>query len=440
MLLKSKLLILNGLLLSAIIAHSAYRDIQLEKQYPGDLRNRVVGARLEKDGRLPYFYFWTPRDGSRYLDPQNRNNSHAFVSNITASPFFHELLYPICDLPQRTLSGIWMWLQYLLLAGMIWMTCGLTTDPTKKILIINAGILFTVTEAWKSLISAGQLYLFVGFLMSCIIAGLLHNKRKGILFASICAAALVLIRPIALVIFLPFIFQYKKNLLFLSAAFGGLALYGLFVFFVPFENALWKEYSRAIEMHVSYHQLQIPAAEVPPGPKVSQEEGFDFAQVEKNIAEHPIKVYSESGNVFVFYEQITHKKMPLAVMNILCALSVFSLTGIFFYIFRKNKPPLLQVLILGFTLYMLVELFSPIHRRQYNTVEWFPIVLAGFLLIHEWKKPAFLLLTLGILLNILNTPWILMRHSLGEICWLAGLLLIAFTPTENKILWKKQQS
>jgi len=32
-----------------------YRDIQIEKQYTGDLRNRIVGARLQIDGIPPYF-------------------------------------------------------------------------------------------------------------------------------------------------------------------------------------------------------------------------------------------------------------------------------------------------------------------------------------------------------------------------------------------------
>lgn len=32
-----------------ILFHSINRDIDLEKQYPADLRNRVVGARLQKE-------------------------------------------------------------------------------------------------------------------------------------------------------------------------------------------------------------------------------------------------------------------------------------------------------------------------------------------------------------------------------------------------------
>ena len=61
-------LLLNLIVLAVLLTHSIYRDIQLEKQYPSDLRNRVVGARLQKDGKDPYFYKWKKEDGFRYID------------------------------------------------------------------------------------------------------------------------------------------------------------------------------------------------------------------------------------------------------------------------------------------------------------------------------------------------------------------------------------
>ena len=48
--LKNKWIFLNLLILSGILTHSIQRDIELEKQYASDLRNRVVGARIQKDG------------------------------------------------------------------------------------------------------------------------------------------------------------------------------------------------------------------------------------------------------------------------------------------------------------------------------------------------------------------------------------------------------
>ncbi|MFI5194232.1 MAG: glycosyltransferase 87 family protein [Chitinophagales bacterium] len=431
---KNILLIPVALIWMSLIAHSIYRDIQLER-FPADLRNRVVGARLQKDGRLPYFYYWTPEEGSRYFDPESCNQLKGSASRITASPFFHQLLFPICDFPQRTIAIIWGWLQYIMLAIMIWMFWRLSDGYPKKMLVLTAGIFFTTTEAWKSLILQGQLYFFVAFLIGCIIYSLHQNKKGFILFAGICAAAMVLTRPIALVIFLPFIFQYKKHLLFLATAFAACTLYGLFVLFSPPETALWKEYARAVQAHVQYHQGEIGVILRSCEPE--DLEGINIAAVQKKIKEHPILVYSESGNVFYIYHLITGKKMSLVLLNILLVLTITLLVGFFSFFSGKNSLLLLQTLIFAFTLYMMVELFSPIYRHQYNTVQWFPIVLSGCLLTKEWKKPAFLLLALGLLLNIINTTWIPMRHTLGEIFWLAGLLLIVFTPINNRVPWKQ---
>src|SRR5438445_9849442 len=92
---------------AAVLAYALYRDIRVEQRYYGsDLRNRVVGARLIKDGRSPYFYKWRIADGVRYYDPDNfdpDNCEHDSISVITATPFFHHLLSPIADQPQSRL-------------------------------------------------------------------------------------------------------------------------------------------------------------------------------------------------------------------------------------------------------------------------------------------------------------------------------------------------
>src|SRR6187549_2846741 len=92
------LALLNYIILLSLLTHCIYRDIQLSKQNTGDLRNRVVGARLQKDGKDPYFYKWKKEDGFRYFDPANQGP--LAVSNITATPFFHDLLFPVCNWPQ----------------------------------------------------------------------------------------------------------------------------------------------------------------------------------------------------------------------------------------------------------------------------------------------------------------------------------------------------
>jgi hypothetical protein len=100
-----------------ILMHAIPRDILLEKQYCGDLRGRVVGARLIKDGKSPYFYKWKKEDSTRYYDPANFTTFK--VSNLTGTPFLHHLLFPLAELPERRISLIWLTFEYFIFFGMV---------------------------------------------------------------------------------------------------------------------------------------------------------------------------------------------------------------------------------------------------------------------------------------------------------------------------------
>jgi hypothetical protein len=442
------ILFLNIVLLVIILTHSIYRDILLEKQFPSDLRNRVVGSRLQKDGKPPYHYHWQKTDGIRYYNPQEDQwvfangrrqeliPQDSDVSKITASPFFHELLYPVCDLPQRTISQIWLWGQYIFLAFIIGMIASLTNDDQKKWLLLNIGVLFTTTEAWKSLISAGQLYLLEAFLMCCILAALAKNSKNRMIMGGICAFIFVLTRPIGIVLFIPFLFYYKKYERFLLTSLTGFIFYGIFILTNTTEKATYKDYLNGMRMQVQLHQDAengFPRVHVSEVSRFSNLEGFDIAETEKLTLQYPIEIYSESGNIFVIYYKIFHKKLPLRVLIAGMIFTVCTLTILFFLYSKRHTQQIVQILLFSLILYMIVEIFNPIYRRQYNTVQWFPLVLAGFLSLPDWKNKIFILLILGLVLNIVNLDWLPMRHTLGEFCWLTGLLILVFSTQTKQV-------
>src|SRR3954454_15695125 len=134
-----------------VFGWSVYRDIQIEQQYTADLRNRIVGARLEKDHASPYFYNWQQGDTIRYYDPSNigQPSNYLRVSNITATPFFHRLLAPLANLPQRTISRIWLLMEYCMLALCIGIALALAGNRSQKAMVLAAAALFLLTEAWK---------------------------------------------------------------------------------------------------------------------------------------------------------------------------------------------------------------------------------------------------------------------------------------------------
>jgi len=431
--LKNKWVLLNLLILAGILAHSIQRDIELEKQYASDLRNRVVGARIQKDGKLPYFFHDKPSDFPRYFNPVESPDT-TLVSGNTASPFFHQLLFPICDLSQRTFSKLWLVSEYLILFSITWMVIRLATSPQQKLLILNTAVLFTLSRAWIVHIAAGQLYLFVAFLICSVFWALMIEKKSYRILAGLLAAMLILTRPLTLVILIPFIFQPRKYVVFLTSTFVFLTLYGLFVWISPFQKSLWEQYRLAIQKHVEIHQgiskgILFPVRN--DRDYVPYLEGFSRDEIFKNIKEHPILDKDfEIGSFFKIFENITHHKLPLPILNGMNIFNLLLFSALFFYYGKKHPPSLTQVFILGFLLYMLAEIWNPITKGQYNVVQWLPMLLAGMLCLpvrENWyKQPVFILLAAGLFLTITNFRWIPDRNTLGEVAWFFALLMLAF--------------
>lgn len=418
-----------GIILIGIISlcWSVYRDVQIEKLLPSDLRNRVVGARLQKDGKLPYFYKWKPGDGMRYYDPNNFDSLR--VATITASPFFHQLLYPVVEWKQRTISRFWVALQYVLLFIMTGMALALSQNVFQKMAVLAAAISFLYTEAWINLIAPGQNYLFIPFFaMLCYVCLRKTNNSIAAFFAGLFAISLVLIRPNTVIMFLPLLFMA-----------GRFSLRYKVVFFVPvllmlgliagssFQRALWKDYANGLSEQLKLHQQLGVAKQINArDPKFAEWEGWNMAEVDKEFEKTSYVNYSENGNFFVLVRDGLHMKLSPRFLTI----SSFSLMGLlllmFFFYRRKTGYLLFNLVIFGFCLYMLSDLFSPIFRHQYYTVQWFfPILLAasGYSKTYKW---LYFVIGLGLILNIINSPYIKMEHSIGEYIIFAALLLLAF--------------
>jgi hypothetical protein len=225
-------------------------------------------------------------------------------------------------------------------------------------------------------------------------------------------------------------FYYKKYLLYLGVCFTLLGLYVISVLTSSKEKSLYKNYFYSLRVHIKDHQeddLENQPAVAPKTFYYDGVEGFYTDEIRRLSIEHPIKIYSENGNVFVFYHKLTSANMPLSLSNGLAILSILIL-AISFVIFHRSPPPKnLQIILFGFTIYMIVDFFAPVYRHQYYTIQWVPVILASFLLLPDRKNIVFLLLITGLLLNICNFSWLPMRHTLGEFCWLTGLILLSFS-------------
>lgn len=425
-----KVLLLIVIIASALnLCWSIYRDIQIEKLYTIDLRNRVVGARLQKDGKLPYFYKWNPADGIRYYDPLN---NHIEVTSITASPFFHDLLYPIADAPQRSLSYFWLVLQYVLWAAVVCVALSLAGSFEQKVFVWAVATALLLTAAWKAHIHSGQLYIFIPFLYAIFYLFLKKSKlASSALVAGLCAISLVLIRPNTIFLFLPFLLLANQFHI----------RYKIF-FFIPVvlllafsagnrnQRNLWKQYKQSMPMQIKWHQegnSSLMENKKEPVFITSWEgwkmKNWDIAQVEKQETAISFDFPDESANFFIL-GRIAGIKLSVSSLLIISLSLISILMVAFYFVHKKQGFHLYNIAIFGFCLYMISDLFSPLLRHQYPAVQWlFPLLLiaVGF---KKRYKMIYLFIIAGLILMILPN-FITMQHSFGEYIIFAALLLLA---------------
>ena len=407
-----------------------YRDIQLEKQQPGDLRNRVVGARLQMDGHSPYFYNWQPADGLRYYDPQNF--SALPISNVTATPLFHQLLYPIANLPQRTISRLWLALQYLAFGFMIMLVWRMCPDRRTQWAVSLTAFLFLFTQAWTKHISQGQLYIFLALGTTAFYYFLTRsqtNFNSGL--AGIVAACLLLVRPNMIVFLIPFILlisNFSKK--YLSVFFTSFAVIILLAFISGTSRVYWSDYRKSITEHIRIHQgapkVHIASAT---DPQFQYWEGWDMNQVKIDGESFNYPGNGESGNIFVVVKEFFGIKLPLWLLNVSCiAVMFFILALVCKQRFVKRSLDIHIVALTAFCLYMTSDIFSPVHRFTYNSVQWaFPLLLIASQPTSLYKRKFIIGLITGLLLQSVPVKLLPMQLTIGEYLVYACIIGILVT-------------
>jgi hypothetical protein len=415
------------------------RDAHLIKMFTQDLRNRVVGARLQKDGIAPYFYKWKREDGLRYYDPNNFDSLKVSVS--TASPFFHQLMYPFADLPQYKIKTGWLIAQYILLLAMVILCLCLTQSVINRLMIVCIAVAFLFTEAWKNLVVAGQLYIVIPFLF--LLFFFFFRKVHKPVYTFICGIifiTLVLIRPNAIVAFVPLLFianrfTIKTIIIFLMPAVVFLSA----IIGSAFNRKLWYFYRDSIHLRMQYHDNNsfnlFQTNE--PHPHFAIWEGVNTADMANEQKRFSFKSYSEHANVFVLVEHIFGVTLTSQTLLNSSLIIILLLCVLFYFYFRKQKFLLLNLIILGYCFYMISDLFSPIYRYQYYTTQWIVLLFLSAAYFSKAHIKVYLFILLGLFFNLINTSLIPMRHTIGEYIWLTSFVVLSFMLTKNDVLNKQ---
>jgi hypothetical protein len=413
-----------------IIVFGTWRSAQLQYQTGmGDMRGRVVGARLVKEGKLPYYYTWQPGDSLKYFFNQLVDTQRIVpppVSGLTASPAFLQALGPVAFLQQYKID----WGAFVLFHVFFLIGIALALRYSKKqnwpyVLLIMVPMI--ITDGWLGNFVTVQYYMLFGFLLF-MIAWLLLRKQQ--IIAGILFAILILWRPTALVFAFPFVIFGLKYIRFLSGTFISLAIYAVAVLSSPFQKSLWQQYFVALKAHQAIHMSdtyteskdRIATLPFLPNPF----EGEDYFKLDSIQKVHPIYVYPEASSFKSAYNSVIGHKPSGSLLLALLFASAGSVWLWLFLKFRKEKNDAdmeYKIILAGMLFYFLSSFFSSITSASYQFPQWWAVAAIFGIFYHRIPKSAYMLFLIGLVLNFYLLPGFKGKHFLSEIflllatCW-----------------------
>ena len=388
-----------------------------------DLRNRVTGARLMKDGIDPYLFIWKSGLPVRYYDcflPQNLPFSLA-----TATPAFHWLLSPLAELSQYQINVAWFALEWGSVLAIVFFARKLVTTELNKNLISFTAALLCLTSGFKQHIFQGQLYLFVPALM--MVAIWLIEKQKSLVayfIGGLCLTLVFFIRPTFLLLLAPLIL-YKQSRPFVLASFLSVVAYVSFVCFSPTQKQSWNSYIKSIQFY-SGSPVSIgekTAAENPMPFKISEGLHFDIHINDLAYATSYVG-QDEISNYYLIHKKLTGQLPSTLLLTILQGICI--VVGAIAILWFKKKQPsfgLLEALCLAAISMWCFDFCTFVGKALYNVVLLFYPIMLLFCRQNRLKPLALTLLFIGILMNFKQVSFITMPETVGQMMMLLSIFI-----------------
>lgn len=405
---KKLLIILSSFFVLLALAKAVY----FTHTYGGtDLRVRIVGVRLLTTPHSPYFYKWQPGDSEFYLDPNVE--AHRLVNGHVVTPATAAVIYPLAQLPYPAIRWIWSGLIVLATAAIIGLLACKVKGGNHRLWVILPVVLGMVcTDTWLFNIERGQMYIFYPLIITLMYLCYTSGKKYGIFVSGFLGGLMVVFRPFAAVLGLPFLLQKKWK--WVSGAVAGLLL-GILLFVVPFKSA-WTDYFKAMQEYVNENMGKgnyNTTAQGTPMPAII--EGADNLnkshQFNINRLDTTYHLLKWAGI------DITETQSVIAFAVIVAMLSVVLLFH------SKNRLTSEQLFLTGFFIMMLGEIFIIAPRGAYNVIQWiFPVTL--MLMYYRNRLPLMIWLVTALLL-MHQFPFIFPRQfAIAELIFF-GLTLYA---------------
>jgi hypothetical protein len=411
---------------------------------PGDMRNRVVGSRLVRDGIDPYTFHYKVGDSLQYFDFQNCKAEN--ISNISASPFFLKILTPICHKPQLWInSALYIVTQIAFCVLLLVVIQSLSSLKQKA---VAAFILISTLywDAWlMNLFNKQTYFLFaiVYFIIFLLLRKNYFTKVKTQIAQSIAGALiafLVLLKMNLLLLFLPFIFIAKKIKTTIVTASILIIVYIGIVFTHSYSRNLWTNYFSFLKVSIAQVEGKITNTKIDQCPNPPILEGINIKKITDAYALQPISYNEETANFFNILWFINKSTIERSTLSIIMMVVVGMILGLSIYVFKKNGLSVPQIFLLGFACYLIADFFGPIFRLPYYTTQWYVAIGIMLMCFKNIPKWSWVFLILAFLLYLSPIVFSNLQLTLAEQFLLLAILGVALYPKNKLSVVAKEKS
>ena len=419
--------LLSIIIFIACICASIKRDIQnLHDGYSCDLRKRIVGARYQAEGKSPYFFKWQEGQDVRLCDPFETGPS--LKQNVTTlPPGYLWILQPLSKLNFPDIELIWFIVQY---TGILLVFCLFFIHARSQLARTILPLLFSLflfSKGWIFNIDIGQSYIIFPLLWSVgYFAG--KEESKKLLFSGIILALCCWLRPVCILMALPFLLSANRKSFLKGFIATGLVCLLQMILCGQYNN--FKEFVEASYLWTDYYNnlTHTLPGDFRTGPWPTVIEGqsdFSITALPEYTANFPIVTRA-----------LFNTRIPSSIF--LLVLIVFIAVTLAFIKIKNKQPGIKTLWLAGFIIYYAGELFVSIPKPSYYFVELlFPVCLIFYGFTGKQKFPL-LFICLGLFLACLFLKLLPMQLLLAEYIIIAGVIatlvyLINIKPEQTTI-------
>ncbi|MFA6001129.1 MAG: glycosyltransferase family 87 protein [Thermoleophilia bacterium] len=361
-------------------------DFRDTRQFGGvDLRNRVVGARLIREGLDPYFYEWTPDRSELLLDPNTGTGSPATSTTVTpAALLLHQ---PVAFISYKLQRYGWFVLQWAMLIATTCIMARAASSRDAKIAIWILGLLIiSGSYFWRLHVERGQIYVLYAFMIA--VAFWLCEKKTsfGLMAGGFFLGVFAAFRPPGALMLIPMLVYGKWKIL-VGSVVGAVVTF--LVTLVTGNIIYWDSYVRAAQ---AWSDVFLGIVR------------FDYAPYEHPVIEGMgnltwrANTPTSDTSFQALLQQVGFNVSSgplLIVMFLIIAAAV-----IFLFRIRKAGDSIPTMFLAGSTLVLLSSYLLPARLYTYNNVMWLIplalIIISSDSLVSLLKSPLAVLFVAGI--------------------------------------------